>query len=51
VGLWDSVLHYVSAHGLHSSVASTSLKQHRNVEKNDNAAYDKEYDGLVSLPT
>ena len=54
-GLRDCVLRHVSAHGLTSLIAPTSLKAHRNMNSNDksiwDAAYDEEYDGLESLPT
>jgi hypothetical protein len=53
--LCDCVLRHVSAHGLKSLVAPLSLKHHPKMDSNDkliwDAAYDKEYDGLVSLPT
>ncbi len=55
LGLQDCVLRHVSAHGLTSLIAPTSLKAHRNMNSNDkgiwDAAYDEEYDGLESLPT
>jgi hypothetical protein len=54
IGLCDCVLHHVSARGFQSLVAPTSLKNHKTQEPNDkeiwDAAYNKEYDGLVSLP-
>jgi hypothetical protein len=55
VQLKDSVLRHVSAHGLSSLVAPTSLKSHDKMSANDktiwDAAYSEEYDGLSSLPT
>ena len=49
------VLRHVSAHGLSSLIAPTSLKSHNSMNSLDKAtwdsAYDEEYDGLVSLPT
>jgi len=55
LGLKDCVLHHVSAHGLQSLIAPTSLKAHQKLSSNDqdiwNAAYDEEYDGLESLST
>lgn len=43
------------AHGLQSPLAPTSLKNHSKLTANDkqiwDAAYDEEFDGLVSLPT
>ena len=51
----DTVLRHVSAHGLESLLAPTSLKQHSSMSINDqhiwNAAYNEEYDGLTSIPT
>jgi len=45
----------VSAYGLKSLVAPTSLTKHSSMDPVDksvwDAAYDEEYDGLVSLPT
>jgi hypothetical protein len=45
----------VSAHGLQSLVAPTSLKHHSRLSSTDkeiwDAAYSEEYDGLTSLPT
>jgi hypothetical protein len=53
--LKDCVLRHVSAHGLKSLIAPTSLKQHHKLDPADkliwDAAYDEEYDGLGSLPT
>jgi hypothetical protein len=55
LGLQDCVLRHVSAHGLHSLIAPTSLKTHTNLDSNDKAiwgaAYDEEYNGLESLST
>jgi len=55
LGLRDCVLRHVSAHGLSSLIAPTSLKAHHNMNANDkaiwDAAYVEEYDGLESLPT
>jgi hypothetical protein len=55
VSLQDSVLRHVSAHGLQSLLAPSSLKAHANLHPSDKAiwddAYNKEYDGLVSLPS
>jgi hypothetical protein len=54
LSLRDCVLRHVSAYGLKSLVAPLSLKHHSNMDSNDkliwDAAYDEEYDGLVSLP-
>jgi hypothetical protein len=36
----DCVLHHVSAHGLHSLVAPTSLKAHKNMDPNDKSIWD-----------
>jgi len=48
------VLRHVSAHGLQSLLAPTSLKAHSKKDPEDkiiwNNAHDEEYDGLVSLP-
>jgi len=53
--LRDCVLRHVSAHGLSSLIAPTSLKQHQSMSENDkviwDAAYDEEYEGLNDLPT
>jgi hypothetical protein len=53
--LRDCVLRHVSAHGLKSLLAPISLKSHTIMDSNDktiwDAAYDEEYDGLVSIPT
>jgi len=55
LGLKDCVLRHVSAHGLQSLIAPTSLKNHHKLSSSDksiwDAAYDEEYDGLESLPT
>jgi hypothetical protein len=55
VQLRDCVLRHVTAHGLSSLVAPTSLKQISNLSPSDQAvwleAYDEEFDGLNSLPT
>jgi hypothetical protein len=55
VCLTECVLRHVSAHGLKSLVAPTSLKAHTSMDPGDqviwNEAYNEEYDGLVSLPT
>jgi hypothetical protein len=55
ISLRDCVLRHVSAHGLKSLLAPTSLKSHSSLDPEDkiiwDAAYDEEYDGLESLPT
>jgi hypothetical protein len=55
LNLRTCILRHVSAHGLTSLVAPTSLKQHEKMSSTDreiwNAAYDEEFDGLNSLPT
>ncbi len=55
VQLRDSILRHVSAHGLHSLIAPTSLLAHQNMNDSDktiwDAAYDEEFDGLSLLPT
>jgi hypothetical protein len=55
VQLKDCVLRHVSAHGLTSLVAPSSLKSHSSMNSVDqsiwNDAYLEEYDGLASLPT
>jgi hypothetical protein len=55
VHLHDCVLHHVTAHGLSSFVAPSSLKQISNKTPSNQtiwlAAYDEEFDGLTSLPT
>jgi hypothetical protein len=49
------VLRHVSAHGLNSLVAPTSLQHHKSMHPDDKIiwddAYNEEYDGLISLPT
>jgi hypothetical protein len=54
VHLRDCVLHHVTAHGLFSLVAPSSLKQIANMLSDDqsiwHAAYDEEFDDLSSLP-
>jgi hypothetical protein len=45
LGLRDCVLRHVTAHGLHSLIAPTSLKAHNKMDPNDKA-YDEEYDDL-----
>jgi hypothetical protein len=53
--LRDCVLRHVSAYGLKSLLAPTSLKQHQHLDPQEkqvwDLAYDEEYDGLESLPT
>ncbi len=55
ISLRTSVLRHVSAHGLQSLIAPSSLKNHNKLSPSDrtiwNAAYDEEYDGLTSLPS
>jgi hypothetical protein len=55
VSLRDCVLHHVSAHGLHSLLAPSSLKHHSKMTSTDmeiwDATYNEEYDGLISLPS
>jgi len=55
LSLRDSVLRHVSAHGLQSLLAPTSLKHHSKLSPSDkiiwDEAYNEEYDGLVSLPS
>jgi len=55
IGLKDCVLRHVSAHGLQSLLAPTSLRAHHKLSSNDkkiwDEAYAEEYDGLASLPT
>jgi len=50
LSLRDCVLRHVSAHGLSSLIAPTSLKHHAKMSSGDkaiwDAAYDEEYDGL-----
>jgi hypothetical protein len=49
------VLRHVSAHGLQSLIAPSSLKQHNSMSPSDkliwDSAYSEEYDGLSSIPT
>jgi hypothetical protein len=53
--LCDCVLCHVSAHGLKSLVAPSSLKSHQKMDLANrpiwDAAYYEEYDGLCSLPS
>jgi len=53
--LRDNVLRHVSAHGLSSLIASSSLKSHLKMSPEDKQiwdhAYGEEYDGLAALPT
>jgi hypothetical protein len=53
--LCTCVLRHVSAHGLTSLIAPTSLKDHHRFNDSDEKiwrdAYDEEYDGLTALPT
>jgi hypothetical protein len=55
ISLRYSVLHHVSAHGLKSLAAPTSIKNHTSMDPTDKSiwdeAYNEEYVGLVSLPT
>ena len=55
LSLKDCVLRHVSAYGLSSLLAPSSLRQHVKMSPGDkqiwDAAYDEEYDGLESLPT
>jgi len=55
LSLQTCVLRHVSAHGLQSLVAPTSLKHHTKMSSSDKAiwddAYSEEYDGLTSLST
>jgi hypothetical protein len=55
IQLEDSVLRHVSAHGLQSLLAPTSLHKHATFSPRDkviwDSAYDEEYDGLNNLPT
>jgi hypothetical protein len=55
IQLRNSVLHHVSAYGLTSLVAPSSLKAHASLNTNDkdiwDGAYSEEFDGLSSLPT
>jgi hypothetical protein len=51
----DCILRHVSAHGLDSLIAPTSLRYHSTMSRNDksiwDAAYAEEYDGLANIPT
>jgi hypothetical protein len=53
--LRDNVLRHVSAHGLSSLIAPSSLKSHITMPPEDKQiwdhAYGEEYDGLAALPT
>lgn len=53
--LRNDVLCHVSAYGLWSLVAPTSLKHHQSMDPSDkliwDQAYDEEYDALISIPT
>jgi len=53
--LHNYILQHVSAHGLDSLIAPTSLKHHSTMTTNDkniwDAAYNEEYDGLAGIPT
>jgi len=55
LSLQQCVLRHVSAHGLQSLIAPSSLKQHLKMSPSDkavwDAAYDEEYDGLTCLPS
>jgi hypothetical protein len=55
VQLKQCILQHVSAHGLHSLVAPSSLKNHSNMIPGDKQiwddAYNEEYDGLANIPT
>jgi len=55
IQLRDCVLRHVSAHGLSSLVAPSSLRAHSKMSDSDkviwNTAYCEEYDGLAELPT
>jgi len=55
VVLQDCVLRHILAYGFKSLIPPTSPKQHSKLDPNDKAVwdstYDKEYDGLSSLPT
>ncbi len=55
IQLKDSILRHVSAHGLASLVAPTSLRMHSKLSSTDKQiwddAYNEEYDGLSDLPT
>jgi hypothetical protein len=51
----DCVLRHVSAHGLNSLLAPSSLKHHSKMTSSDkeiwDATYNEEYNGLISLPS
>jgi hypothetical protein len=53
--LRDCILRHVSAHGLKSLIAPTSLKNHSQMDLEDKIiwdnAYSEEYDGLTALPS
>jgi len=55
IQLRDTVLRHVSAHGLTSLLASTSLQAHGKMVEKDkmiwDEAYNEEFDGLSFLPT
>jgi hypothetical protein len=55
IQLRDCVLQHVSAHGLSSLVAPSSLRAHSKMSDSDkeiwNAAYCEKYNGLAELPT
>jgi hypothetical protein len=55
LSLRGSVLRHVSARGLHSLLAPSSLKAHSKLSPSDKQiwddAYNEEYDGLCSLPS
>jgi hypothetical protein len=55
IQLKDSILRHVSAHGLTSLVAPTSLRMHSKLSSTDkqiwDEAYSEEFDGLSNLPT
>ncbi len=55
VQLKNCVLRHISAHGLDSIIAPSSLKHFQTMSTNDKniwkQAYDEEYDGLTSIPT
>jgi hypothetical protein len=49
--LKDCVLRHISAHGLDSVIALTSLKQLQKFSSNDQIIWNQAYDGLTSIPT
>jgi hypothetical protein len=55
LNLRTCVLRHVSAHGLKSLLAPSSLKAHQKLDVDDkkiwDSAYDEEFDGLTSLPS